>query len=373
MNKLPSALPTFGPILTSSDTGLAALDPERLERLTEQAITGLLAEGDAAHTQASYRGALRYSAAWFALRYQAAIIAPVVPATVLQFIVDHLERRVDERLVYDLPASIDALLVARGFKGKLGPLALNTVAHRLAVLSKLHTQQGAPNPCQSQAVRELLGKTRRAYAKRGARPQRKAALTREPLEALLATCDDSLRGIRDRALVLVAWASGGRRRSEVVGMTLENTRKLGDLAWVYTLSHHKANQSGADRPENDKPIVGAAAAALEAWLAASGILMGPIFRRVRKGTTIGEPFGASAVRKIVLERCCLAGLEGDFSAHSLRSGFVTEAGRKNVPLGDTMAMTGHASISTVMRYFRAGSASTSRAARLFEPPETEPT
>jgi integrase len=59
-------------------------------------------------------------------------------------------------------------------------------------------------------------------------------------------------------------------------------------------------------------------------------------------------------------------LEGNFSAHSLRSGFVTEAGRQNVPLGDTMAMTGHSSVSTVMRYFRAGSTSTSRAARLLE-------
>jgi hypothetical protein len=43
---------------------------------------------------------------------------------------------------------------------------------------------------------------------------------------------------------------------------------------------------------------------------------------------------------IVKRRAQLAGLEGDFGAHSLRSGFVTEAGRQNIPLGDTMAMTG---------------------------------
>ena len=52
--------------------------------------------------------------------------------------------------------------------------------------------------------------------------------------------------------------------------------------------------------------------------------------------------------------------------NSLRSGFVTEAGRQNVPIGDTMAMTGHASVTTVMRYFRAGQTATSRAARLFD-------
>ena len=75
----------------------------------------------------------------------------------------------------------------------------------------------------------------------------------------------------------------------------------------------------------------------------------------------------------VQERCRLAGIEGDFSAHSLRSGFVTEAGRQNVPLGDAMAMTGHASVATVMGYFRAGAAPRSRAARLLDTPTGDET
>ena len=55
-----------------------------------------------------------------------------------------------------------------------------------------------------------------------------------------------------------------------------------------------------------------------------------------------------------------------FGAHSLRSGFVTEAGRQNVPLGDTMAMTGHRSIQTVMRYFQTGAVQQSQAANLLK-------
>jgi hypothetical protein len=43
---------------------------------------------------------------------------------------------------------------------------------------------------------------------------------------------------------------------------------------------------------------------------------------------------ARTVRDIVKKRCALAGLEGDFSAHSLLSGFVTDAGRQRLPLGD---------------------------------------
>jgi hypothetical protein len=67
---------------------------------------------------------------------------------------------------------------------------------------------------------------------------------------------------------------------------------------------------------------------------------------------------------IVKRRAQLAGLEGAFGAHSHRSGFVTEAGRQNIPLGDTMAMTGHRSIQPVMRCFQTGAIGQTRAAWL---------
>ena len=103
-----------------------------------------------------------------------------------------------------------------------------TDIHRVAVLSKAHQVASAENPCEQPRVRELLSKTRRGYAKRGALPHKKPALTREPLEALLETCDASLTGLRDRALLLFAFASGDRRRSEVAAATLENTVRDGE-------------------------------------------------------------------------------------------------------------------------------------------------
>ena len=111
--------------------------------------------------------------------------------------------------------------------------------------------------------------------------------------------------------------------------------------------------------------MGAAARALQAWLDASGIAQGPLFRRIRRGDVLGEPLAAAAVRDIVRQRCELAGLDESYSAHSLRSGFITEAGRQQVPLGDAMAMTGHASVATAMGYYR-GAAATLKAARLFD-------
>ena len=87
---------------------------------------------------------------------------------------------------------------------------------------------------------------------------KKPALTREPLEALLKACDDgTLVGLRDSALLLFAFSSGGRRRSEVTAATVENTRREGKT-FVFTLATSKTNQTGEDLAENDKPIVGRA-------------------------------------------------------------------------------------------------------------------
>ena len=83
------------------------------------------------------------------------------------------------------------------------------------------------------------------------------------MEALLATCQDDLAGIRDRALLLFGFASGGRRRSEIVAATLENVRRDGQGGFVFELGRSKTNQSGAKSPTHIKPIVGEAAKALE--------------------------------------------------------------------------------------------------------------
>lgn len=41
--------------------------------------------------------------------------------------------------------------------------------------------------------------------------------------------------------------------------------------------------------------------------------------------------------------------------NSLRSGFVREAGKKNKPLDDVMALATHRNVETIMRYYQAGS------------------
>ena len=240
------------------------------------------------------------------------------------------------------------------------------MTQRVAVLSTAHKLKRLTNPCELATVRTLLSRARRAAVKRGERPTKKTAITRPELEAMLATCDDSLEGLRDRALLCFGFASGGRRRSEIAAADLRDLRKTGDDAYIYRLEYSKTQQTGVTVDSTpDKPILGRSAQALAAWLDAAGIREGAIFRRIWKDR-IGPALLPGSVAAIVKRRAALAGLKGDFGAHSLRSGFVTEAGKQGVPLPAVMAMTEHRSVASVIGYFQSGAAEDNPAARLLK-------
>ncbi|MBF8757259.1 site-specific integrase [Pseudomonas guariconensis] len=331
---------------------------------TRAAAEAFIAAGTAANTVRSYQSALTYWSAWLWLRYRRSLGDGALPPEVaVQFIVDHLARPdTSGNWTHLLPPAVDAALVEAKIKAKPGPLSFNTVSHRLAVLAKWHRLQHWINPSEDPAVKTLLREARKAQARQGVSVQKKTAVVLEPLQAMLATCTDGVRGVRDRALLLLAWSGGGRRRSEIVGLQIGDLRRLDADTWLYALGATKTDSSGVRR---EKPLQGPAAQALNAWLAVAPACEGPLFRRLYKGGRVAAAgLSGDQVARIVKRRAALAGLDGDWAAHSLRSGFVTEAGRQGVPLGEVMAMTEHRSVSTVMGYFQAGSLLGSRASQL---------
>ncbi|WP_349734155.1 site-specific integrase [Pseudomonas jessenii] len=348
------------------------LDLHFLALNAQEAAAAFISAGTAANTVRSYRSALAYWSAWLQLRYGQALGDAPLPGTVaVQFVQDHLARPLaDGTWAHLLPPNIDATLVKARIKAKAGPLAFNTVSHRLAVLGKWHRLNEWDSPTEASALKTLLRDARKAQSRQGVSVRKKTAIVLEPLQALLATCDDGVRGIRDRALLLLAWSGGGRRRSEVVSLQVGDVRQLDADTWLYALSATKTDTTGIHR---EKPLRGPAAQALSSWLDAAPTESGPLFRRLYKGNTVGRTgLSADQVARIIQRRAKLAGLEGDWAAHSLRSGFVTEAGRQGVPLGEVMAMTEHRSVGTVMGYFQAGSLLRSRATELLSSPERKP-
>ncbi|MCU1006585.1 site-specific integrase [Stenotrophomonas maltophilia] len=358
--KRNNRLPTFP--ATASHLAL----PEQLAQQAANAVRELLAEAAAANTTRSYATALRYWAGWHQARFGVELTLPVSEAVVIQFLVDHIQRKSKTGLINELPPTLDQALVVAGLKAKTGPLKLSTVVQRVAVLSTAHKLKRLANPCELPSVRTLLSRARRASVKRGERPTKKTAITRAELEAMLATCDDSLEGRRDRALLCFGFASGGRRRSEIAAADMRDLRKVGEDGYIYRLEYSKTQQAGVTVDSMpDKPILGRSAEALAAWLAAAGIQEGAIFRRIWKDR-VGPALLPGSVASIVKRRARMAGLEGDFGAHSLRSGFVTEAGKQGVPLPAVMAMTEHRSVASVIGYFQTGAAEDNPAGRLLK-------
>lgn len=90
-------------------------------------------------------------------------------------------------------------------------------------------------------------------------------LAKAELEALLATCDDPLEELRDRALLCFGFSSGGRRRGEIDTADLRDLCPHGRDEYICRLEHSKTQQSGPGASSTpDKPVLGAAARALRA-------------------------------------------------------------------------------------------------------------
>ena len=352
IQKLPIAP---SPALPLDPAALSAESAARVEAILEDQLT--------ANTKRAYRKALELWCLWYRLRYGQTLPLPVPVPVVQQFVIDFVPHRVGEEWSHALPATVDAWLVELRAKAKPGAWSIATVLTRLAALGTAHRWQKLDAPTEALEVTRLLESLKRQHALAGVRPVQADAITAEDLKKMLAVCEEDLRGLRDRALLAFAFASGGRRRSEVVAARMEDLARQADGSWLYTLRVSKANPTGETRADSRKPITGMAATLLEQWLATSGITSGPVWRRVVRGA-VAAPLSAAAVRGIVIARAKQAGLEGNITAHSLRAGYVTEAGKQEAPLPDVMAMTGHRSVQTLLRYYRPAELANKKAGKL---------
>lgn len=106
--------------------------------------------------------------------------------------------------------------------------------------------------------------------------------------------------------------------------------------------------------------------ALNAWLAAAQIEGGSVFRGIdRWGNVSRRALDPKAVNDILKQRAAAAGLEpGEFSAHGLRSGYLTEAANRGVPLPEAMEQSRHRSVQQAAGYYNSATRRSGRAARL---------
>ena len=231
------------------------------------------------------------------------------------------------------------------------PAAVSTIRRRLVAIAQYHRLLGHASPTENAIVCEIMKGIAREL---GTARKKKTALTFDLLKSVLRYAGPDLLGLRDRALMLVAF-SGAFRRSEVAALTVDDVRFEARGAAV-NLRRSKTDQEGQGRVVA-LPRLGRAAccpvAALETWLARAGITAGPLFRTFSmKGALTEHSIEGRDVARIVQRLVVAAGLEGDFAAHSLRAGFVTSAARKKVPEIDIARVTGHRSFEILRGYVR---------------------
>jgi integrase len=105
---------------------------------------------------------------------------------------------------------------------------------------------------------------------------------------------------------------------------------------------------------------------LNVWLRAAKIDAGSIFRAIdRWGNLSRRALDPKAVNDIVKQRAELAGLDPrKFSAHGLRSGYLTEAANRGIPLTEAMEQSRHRSVQQASSHYNNAQSRSGRASRL---------
>jgi integrase len=256
---------------------------------------------------------------------------------------------------------ISALATLAGVASKAGS-SVATIERRVAGLLWNYRQRGQSLDRTDPHIREVLAGIRR---KHGRPPTQKEPVLGDDLPRLLETLGRDLRGLRDRAILLVGFA-GGLRRSEIVGLDHGEAQTDEGSGWVEILEggallHIKGKTGWRDveigRGSNDLtcPV-----AALELWIRLARIEHGPIFRRVSRDgqRALIHRLNDRHVAKLVQRTAGAAGLRGDlleaerrlcFGGHSLRAGLASSA---EVDERHVQRQLGHASAEMTRRYQR---------------------
>jgi site-specific recombinase XerD len=99
-------------------------------------------------------------------------------------------------------------------QGKVPALAVASIERRLSGLGWGYTQRGVALALKDRHIATVLAGIRRKHARP---PVQKEAALPDDIKAMLATLAHDLRGLRDRAILLIGFA-GGLRRSEIVAL-----------------------------------------------------------------------------------------------------------------------------------------------------------
>ena len=241
-------------------------------------------------------------------------------------------------------------------------LSVSTIERRLSGLTWNYAQRGFSLDRKNRHITTVLAGIKRKHARP---PVQKEAILRDDILSMLATLPYDLRGLRDRAILLVGY-TGGLRRSEIVSLDISKDDLPGSGGWIDILDDGalltlnaktgwREVEIGRGSSKQTCPIH-----ALEQWLHFAKIDFGPIFVRTsRDGKKALEArLNDKHVARLIKQTVLASGMRSNlpekerlalFSGHSLRAGLATSAAADERHIQKHL---GHASAEMTRRYQR---------------------
>jgi site-specific recombinase XerD len=257
-----------------------------------------------------------------------------------------------ERGFNALPATCEAVVAFLAAQATLGKRA-STLQRRLAAIGYMHKIANVPSPIGDERIKATLSGIRRSI---GAAPVRKKAATSDVVLSMAGTLGgESLRQLRDRAILLIGFASA-MRRSELVALNVADLEWTSEGVMIH-IRRSKTDQEGLGQSVAvPRGATACPVAALKAWIEAAGIVSGPLFVRIFNKLNqriTDQRLHGRAVAVIVKKGAARLGFDvSAFGAHSLRSGLVTSAVKRGVSLLKICDQTRHKSIEMLRVYCR---------------------
>lgn len=363
----------------------AILPYDRRDQLAEiltdedvKTLKHLASEGMGANTMRALASDLGYLEGWCQAATGAPLPWPAPESLLLKFVAHHLWDPIKRisNAEHGMPDEVSTSLRAQRLLRGDGPHAPATVRRRLTSWSILTRWRGLAGEFTAPSLKAALRLSVRAAARPRQRKSKKA-VTGDILAQLLVACaGERLTDLRDRALLLVAFASGGRRRSEVAGLRVEDLveqdpvpadpKKADSPLLPCMLIHLGRTKTTTVEDDASVVLIGRPVNALKFWLLQAGIDTGPVFRKVDQwGNIDRRGITPQTVNLVVKTRAKQAGLDPqDFSAHGLRSGYLTEAANRGIPLPEAMQQSQHKSVAQAASYYNDSERKMGRAARL---------
>lgn len=219
--------------------------------------------------------------------------------------------------------------------GGSGP---STVNQRLSAIRKF-IQEAADNGLLTEA--QALSITRvKGMRKEGRRSGN--WLSRTQAQRLINAPDsDTLKGLRDRAILSVL-VGCGLRREEAAGLTFEHVQQRDGRWAIVDLVGKRTKIRTVAMPPFCK-------SAIDAWAGAARLSTGRVFRSMhRSGRIDGDSMTAQAIHDVVKEYAAL--VEISIAPHDLRRTYAKLAHKGGAALEQIQLSLGHASIRTTEQY-----------------------